>query len=269
MIDPPKPVESPDIAIPRLLAAHGDQIHQLGLRLCDDRDFAQDLVQETFLRAYRNWDSFDGRSAPLTWLYTIASRTCQRLQRRRAGEPRRIAPLNELIATAAETEGSASAWGTDPLTRTIHREEVARLHRAISTLPTAFRLPLVLKELEGLTIQEVAEVLGLKAATVKTRLHRARLSLRKELGPSQATRAPNDVNHSRRQCADLLAAKLEAMARGAPFPIENRRICTRCSATLSALDRTRDICSIIPTTPLPPELRAQVLSTLEELEGPL
>lgn len=267
MRDPSASGELPDQAIPRLLEAHGDQIHRLGLRLCDDPDFAQDLVQETFLRAYRSWDRFDGRSAPLTWLYTIASRACQRLQRRRAGEPRRVGPLNELIATTVTPGETSGQWNADPLEFTVRQEEVGRLHRAVSTLPAAFRLPLVLKELEGLTVQEVAEILGLKPATVKTRLHRARLSLRQAMGRSGNLADADDTDHNRQQCADLLTAKLEAMVRGAPFPIENERVCSNCRETLDALDRTHELCSILPTEPLPAELRARVLSTLQELEG--
>lgn len=254
-------------AIAQLLEAHGDRIYRLGLRLCDQPEFAEDLVQETFLRAHRNWGQFRGGSAPLTWLYTIATRACHRMQRKRAGEPRRVQPLSELL-------DSGGAWGVDgpesdesPLDYTIRRDEVGRLHRAISTLPAAFRLPLVLKELEGLTVAEVAEILGLREATVKTRLHRARLTLRGELDGGARALPTDDEAHTRRQCTDLLAGKLEAMARGVAFPIENERICSRCRSTLDALDRTRDVCSVIPTHPLPAALRQSVLQVLRELDA--
>ncbi|MGD8870594.1 MAG: sigma factor, partial [Gemmatimonadota bacterium] len=79
--------------IPRLMDDYADHIYGLGLRMCDDPEKAQDLVQETFMRAFRSWASFDGRSKPSTWLYTIASRSCQRMERRRAGEPRHMRPL--------------------------------------------------------------------------------------------------------------------------------------------------------------------------------
>ena len=71
-----------DDAIPRLMDDYADHIYGLGLRLCDDPEKAEDLVQETFMRALKSWKSFDGRSKPSTWLYTIASRTCQRMERR-------------------------------------------------------------------------------------------------------------------------------------------------------------------------------------------
>jgi len=203
----------------------------------------------------------------MTWLYTIASRACHRMQRRRAGEPRRIEPLSELLTTHHEWRSDVAEKDESPLDYTIRREELARLRAAISTLAVAFRLPLVLKEIEGLSIREVAEILGLREATVKTRLHRARLTLGREITQGGRPTTEDEVTHSRRQCADLLTGKLEAMAHGVPFPIENERICSACSSTLDALDRTRDVCSGIPTHPLPAELRARVIETLREFEG--
>ena len=67
---------------------------------------AEDLVQETFLQAYRKWDQFEGRSEPSTWLYTIAARICQRMHRRRAGEPERLASLDELLQKLTSIQGS-------------------------------------------------------------------------------------------------------------------------------------------------------------------
>lgn len=259
--------DSTNEAIAGLVEVYGDNIYRLGLRLCDEPDFAEDLVQETFLRAYRNWGQFRGHSAPLTWLYTIASRACSRLQRRRSGQPRRIEPLSELLDTRGERRLDGPPSYEDPLDYTVRRDEVERLHSAISRLPTPFRLPLVLKELEGLTIAEVAEILGLREATVKTRLHRARLTLRHELMDGVGLPQEDAATHTRRQCADLLTAKLEAMARGVPFPIDNEHVCAKCHATLDALDRTQEVCASIATHPLPAELRDSVLQVLREVEG--
>ena len=256
----------PDRAIPRLLEDYGDVIYRLGLRLCDEPDFAEDLVQETFLRAYRSWARFERRSQPLTWLYTIATRACHRMQRRRAGQPRRIEPLGKLLASGSEWQGPATSSDPTPLDDAIRSEEVARLHRAISTLPAAFRLPLVLKELEGLSVRDVAEILGLREATVKTRLHRARLTLGAELTREDGPPPDGEATHTRRQCADLLTAKLEAMARGVDFPIEGEQICARCAPTLDALDRTCDIGADIPVEPLPKQIREAVERTFAEFE---
>ena len=83
-------------AVPALLEEHGPRIHALARRLCGDAGQAEDLVQEVFLQAWRDWQRFEGRSSPATWLWRIAARRCQRMQRRRAGEPARIQTLDEL-----------------------------------------------------------------------------------------------------------------------------------------------------------------------------
>lgn len=242
-------------------------MYRLGRRLCDEPDYAEDLVQETFLRAYRGWDRFEGRSQPLTWLYTVASRVCGRLQRRRAGEPRRIESLSRLPEGGGQRELDVPSRGESALDEIVRLEEVEHLHRAISTLPPAFRLPLVLKELEGLTLHEVSEILGVREATVKTRLHRARMAIREALVPVADLPPADGAEHTGRRCSDLLTAKLEAMARGAEFPIVDERICARCREVLATLDRADAACAAIPAHPLPPELRDRVLRTLIELEG--
>ena len=256
---------NPEEAIPELMDAYGDRIYGLALHLCGEPSAADDLVQETFLRAYRNWPRFEGRSAPLTWLYTIASRACQRLERRRAGQPRRVETLDELVAAHA-TPSELVGTQEDPLEYTMRREETGRLRAAIAALPSPFRLPLVLKELQGLSVLEVADVLGLQEGTVKTRLHRARLTLRKELGPGSRVEPADDDTHEARHCSDLLVAKLEALSRGVPFPIDNDGLCARCRTALGDLDRIQELCEEMPTDPLPLELRASVLRTLTDFE---
>ena len=89
-------------AITELVGRDGAKILGLGMKLCGNRADAEDLVQETFLQAFRKWEQFEGRSSPSSWLYTIAARVCQRRHRRRAGEPDRMESLDELLPTARE-----------------------------------------------------------------------------------------------------------------------------------------------------------------------
>ena len=77
-------------AVQELMESDGRKMYGLALKLCRNPSEAEDLVQDTFLQAFRKWDQFEGRSEPTTWLYTIASRLCQRRQRPRSGEPRRL-----------------------------------------------------------------------------------------------------------------------------------------------------------------------------------
>ncbi|MHC4822156.1 MAG: RNA polymerase sigma factor, partial [Planctomycetota bacterium] len=86
-----------DEALPLLLDEYGGVLYGLGLRFCGNPADAEDLVQQTFLQAWRAWDGFDGRSSPGTWLHTIASRVCGRFRRKKSGEPRTVGSLESLL----------------------------------------------------------------------------------------------------------------------------------------------------------------------------
>ena len=254
-----------DEAIPQLLEEHGGKIYGLGLRLCTGPAEAEDLVQETFLQAFRHWDSFEGRSQPSTWLYTIASRLCRRMHRKRSGEPEHMESLDELLPGPHEVV-PAPPGQDDPEYAQIRRESEERLQQALSMLPDDFRLPLVLKDLVELSGAQVAEVLGIPEATVKTRVHRARLKLRKILadglpGPPDASREAH-VHPSTQACLDLLQAKQEALDRGVALPVPQAEICSRCRAVFATLDLAKDVCRDLSKGPLPGEIRDRLLDTM-------
>ncbi|MGD8495444.1 MAG: sigma-70 family RNA polymerase sigma factor [Gemmatimonadales bacterium] len=184
---------SADQAIPALYADQQDMIFQLGLHMLGgNSEDAWDLVQETFLRAYEAWESFEGRAQPSTWLYTIARRTALRMRRRRAGQPAHMEPLSEELCACSVFDGPGAE--TDPLDALIAEEEQQRLHEALAMLPTRYRLPVSLKELGGLSVEDVADVLELKQGTVKSRLHRGRNVLANLLElPSTPGPAPSQL----------------------------------------------------------------------------
>jgi RNA polymerase sigma-70 factor (ECF subfamily) len=260
--EPAEPREAADQAIPRLLEAQGGKMLSLALRMCGTRHEAEDLVQETFLQAYRNWDQFQGRSAATTWLYTIAARLCRRMRRKRAGEPPRIASFGELSPFGDGPVPDLPADDEGPLSRQLRREAQDRVEGAIVSLPTAFRLPLILKEIVGFSVAEVAEILGLKEATVKTRLHRARHVLRRELSESLPQREAPPAAYSRRVCLDLLRAKQESLDRDAPFPMSADDFCERCRAVFKSMDLAHDACEQLGRQELPPALRRAVLKDI-------
>lgn len=253
-----------DQAIPRLLEAHGDQIYGLGLRLCDDPEKARDLVQETFIRALRSWDGYDGRAKPSTWLYTIATRACRRLERRRAGQPRHMKPLEKLLPSGETTVVDVPDDGQTPLEWAERQDVIEAVRRAVDSLPLDFRLPLVLKEMEGLSVDEVATVLGVKASTVKTRLHRGRLKLRQELSRPLPQRPTTRTGPPDEGCLDLLWAKQEAMDRGVEFPIPPDHLCERCRSVFATLDLGRDVCQRMGGAPLPDVVKAAIRRRVAE-----
>ncbi len=255
--------EPPEEAIPLLVDAHGGRLYALGLRFCGNAEEAEDLVQETFLQAFKNWERFEGRSRPSTWLYTIASRVCQRFHRKKSGEPDRIESLNELLPFAEAAMAVVPDDADGPLAQRIREEGRTRIEEAITRLPLNFRMPLVLKEIAGFSVAEIAEIQDVREATVKTRLHRARLRLRSALGEALPHREVPRPLYSETVCLDLLHAKQESLDRGVPFEFPLRVVCERCAELFATLDLAQGICGDIARGELPPELRAKLLARME------
>ncbi|MCB9378613.1 MAG: sigma-70 family RNA polymerase sigma factor [Holophagales bacterium] len=249
--------ESRDVAIPRLVDQEGARLLAFARRYCGDGSEAEDLVQETFVQAFRAWDQLQDPSAARSWLYAIARRACQRMHRRRSGEPKDLETLEELMPRPASTVPDLAGDG-GPHAARLRSEARELVERALAELPEAFRLPLVLSDIAELTVAEIAQVLGLKEATVKTRLHRARLKLRAVLATGLPQREAAPPPHDRSVCLDLLRAKLEAMDRRAPFPYSSQALCERCRTLLGTLDLAGEACASLSGPELPPALRARV-----------
>jgi RNA polymerase sigma-70 factor (ECF subfamily) len=166
----------------RLYREHVDRIFRFAQRLCGQTDDAKDLVQDTFLNAYRGLKDFRGEASLATWLYAIAARACIRMRRRRKGEPERELSLEEFIPTSeGEFRLQIPAQGLSPQQALENKQLRRALQQAIGQLPKKYRLVLVLRDMEGLTAREVGSIMGLNERAVKSRLHRARLFVRREL----------------------------------------------------------------------------------------
>jgi RNA polymerase sigma-70 factor (ECF subfamily) len=235
---------------------YGGKIYGLGLRLCGSPEEAEDLLQETFLQAFSHLDQFEGRSSPSSWLFTIAGRVCRRRHRRRSGEPTRMEPLEKLLPSGETEVPDVPDPGDGPLDEHLRREAQEAIAVALPRIPPSFRLPLVLKDIAGLSIAEIALALGLQEATVKTRIHRSRLALRRELARVLPRRSAPPPDHDRRVCLDLLQAKQEALDRGVSFPVAPDELCSRCRALFSTLDLTSDACHALGRGELPANVRA-------------
>ena len=156
--------------------AHIDDVYQFALRLTRDESRAEDLVQETYLRACRFWRQYEPGTNARAWLLTILRNTFVSEGRR----PHRRARTVELteVQERLELDGLRRPDPEDESLRQILGERVGR---AITTLPAQFREALVLSDLAGLRYAEVAEVIGIPIGTVKSRLFRARRELQKQL----------------------------------------------------------------------------------------
>jgi len=155
-----------------LVRAQQHRVYGLALRMLGNAAEAQDVAQEAFLRAHRGLAEFRGDARLSTWLHAIVSRLCLN---RLAGSERRLARHGEeaLARLADDRPGPDQALERGEL------EEA--LHRAIGELPEERRIVVVLRDVEGLAYEEIAEVLELPVGTVRSRLHRARLDLKEKL----------------------------------------------------------------------------------------
>jgi RNA polymerase sigma-70 factor (ECF subfamily) len=166
----------------KLYRDHVDLIYRYAYRLCGDADSAKDLVQETFLNAYRGLKDFRGEARVSTWLYTIASRASIRMRRKRKGEPEHALSLEEFVPTSeGEFRLQIPMDGLSPEEALENKELRQALDQAIDKLPKKYRMALVLRDMEGLSAKEAGTIMGLNERAVKSRLHRARLFVRREL----------------------------------------------------------------------------------------
>jgi RNA polymerase sigma-70 factor (ECF subfamily) len=174
-------------AFEQLVAERTGDIYGLLFRLTGDAEEARDLSQETFLRAFQAIEKFRGDADLKTWLYRIAinqARNRWRWWRRR----RRDATVS-LDATVGEREQTVAAHledanASDPEQEALARERQSQLREALQGLRSAYREAVVLRDIEGLTYEEIAAALQINIGTVKSRLARGRLELRRKLESS-------------------------------------------------------------------------------------
>lgn len=252
-------------AVAALVESHGPRLHALALRLCRHRADAEDMVQDVFVQALRKWHTFRGEADPGTWLYAIAARACRARTRRKGGVDTRMTPVSQLMPWSETTvmEVAAAPEGAEDAGE--RKEAIARVQAEIARLPEHLRLPLVLKDVLEMSVEAVAAALGLAENTVKTRLHRARLALRKAMTAQAASvEAPAPI-YEKQICLDLLKAKMEAMDRGgvaAGQRVPQAEVCARCRAVFRELDLVQDACSQMGEGRMPAALREKILRAL-------
>ncbi len=167
-------------AFAQLVERYESRVYNLALKMLRDPQDAEDVLQETFLSVFRHLNDFHGDATFSTWLYRIATNAA--LMKLRARKP----PPLSLDAPAESEEANAlprevADWGIMPEEALLNDEVRAQMDAAMDALPESLRMVFVLRDVEGLSVQETAEVLGISVPNVKTRLHRARLALRNQL----------------------------------------------------------------------------------------
>src|SRR5579862_1361697 len=170
-----------DRDIERALALLQNTVFSFSMRVCGHREDAEDTAQEVLLKSVPQLPKFDSARALLVWLYKVAKSRCLMSRRKSKFAPAHELSLEELLPDRKELEQLTADGRVNPEAFTIRSEEAGRLREAVQKLPAQYRIVLVLRDMEGLTDDEVAEITGIRAGTVRVRLHRARLFVRKEL----------------------------------------------------------------------------------------
>jgi RNA polymerase sigma-70 factor (ECF subfamily) len=172
---------------------YGDKLYGFSVRMCGEREDARDTVQETLFQAFRSLKSLKEPKALRSWLYRVASNACLMKRRKGKYEPDRELSLDELMPRDPGGAGveipDASGLPEDEVLREEARQKV---REAIRGLPRHYRIVLVLRDMEHLSTREVSEALNLPESTVKMRLHRARLGVRKHLEQAAGESGPGD-----------------------------------------------------------------------------
>lgn len=166
-------------AFAEIVGLYQDKLYHMAFRMLGSRQEAEDVVQEAFLRVYRNLDRYDEGMKFSTWIYRIATNLCiDRLRKRK--------PSYSLDAESTEHEGldgyaMIPSDDRTPESAALLSETQLIVRQAIETLPAKYKSIMVLRYMHDLSLQEIGDVLGMPVTTVKTRVHRGREYLRKRL----------------------------------------------------------------------------------------
>jgi RNA polymerase sigma-70 factor (ECF subfamily) len=171
-----------ETAFEQIMNLYADRLYNYILRMVDNAADAEDLVQETFLRAYQGLPTFDGRASLSTWLYRIATNLCIDHQRRRA---RRVPTVS--YALQEDEDGEPVEWEfpdlqtPNPLDTVLNRELETVVEEAIGNLSPKLKTVLLLYDVEELSYEEIARVLNIPIGTVKSRLNHARTQIQRHV----------------------------------------------------------------------------------------
>ena len=181
------------LAFEQLVGRYEQKVFNIAFRMSGDREDALDLSQESFIRAYRALNRFEGQSAFSTWLFRIVTNTCIDALRKRKRQPVVVLSTDSSIETddgEYQIEFPAPS-DQNPEELVLGTELREQLQYALSRLSEEHRLALVLRDVEGYTYEEIAEILEINIGTVKSRINRARLSMREEIGSMEQLRKNN------------------------------------------------------------------------------
>lgn len=239
-----------DQALEALLARYEPAIYRYAEGMCRQPQDAEGVLQDTLLSMARAVEDFRGDAALSTWLYTIARNHCLRRRRRRVDEPAALDLLDPQVTPDSAPSPETAAAG---------RQLDARVRQAIDALDPTHGEVLWLRDVEGLTAPEVAQVLGIGVGAVKSRLHRARTQVRGALAVHMGDRPPSPT----RRCPDVVGLYQESLDGELSADLcgqlaDHLADCPHCTETCSELQQSLSLCRRAATPAVPQAVRARV-----------
>jgi RNA polymerase sigma-70 factor (ECF subfamily) len=168
-------------AIEQALELLQGTVFSFSMKVCGQREDAEDTMQEVLVKALPYLPKFESPRALLVWLYKVAKNRCLMSRRKSKFAPKQDLSLEELMPDRHELANLVKDAPVNPESLAIRSQQARRLREAIQQLPPQYRIVLVLRDMEGLTDEEVGDITGLRPGNVRVRLHRARLFVRQKL----------------------------------------------------------------------------------------
>ena len=272
-----------DEALERALALLQNTVFSFSMKVCGQRQDAEDTMQEVLVKSVPYLPKFDSPRALVVWLYKVAKNRCLMSRRKSKFAPKGEISLEELMPDRQDLQRSGGARSLNPETVAIRSEEARRLREAIHKLPQQYRIVLVLRDMEGLTDEEVAEITGLRPGTVRVRLHRARLFVRREwmkmgkprrrgkihaVGSRVLASEPSSPSRCKAMFAELSNYLDEQLDDSLCEELEKHLDdCGPCQAFLASLQSTIESChrlpAAVPDRVKAAKLRREVMSRYE------
>jgi RNA polymerase sigma-70 factor, ECF subfamily len=249
-------------------------VFSFSMKVCGQRQDAEDTMQEVLLKSVPNLPKFDNPKALMVWLYKVAKSRCLMSRRKSKFAPREALSLEELMPDRKELQKLSGSPDGTPETTLLYRENAKRLREAVQRLPPDYRLILVLHDMEELSDGDVAEITGLRLGTIRVRLHRARLFVRKELAKQNRHRMPRQtakragetlssgLPHQRR-CKEMFAELSNYMDDELDDSLceeleKHMDGCEPCKAFLSSLGKSIELCRTGPNESPDPRMAARL-----------
>lgn len=165
-----------------LVRRYEGKLYNFGLKVCKNATDAEDLVQETFINVFRSIAGFRQETKLKNWIYRIAANACRKIRRKSVHAPEEELSLEMFMPSGHDgIDKKTPEWALKPVEQLLNRELSERIAEGINAMPDRYKLVVVLRDMEGFSTEETADILSISEENVRVRLHRARLFLREEL----------------------------------------------------------------------------------------